>query len=325
MVLNNKIIFCDWQDTLNHYNFPQDYLLKISNKCKDNDHKLILSHALNDDYLNSEIVAYIGNRPHNKLLNVKSLKWIHFGSVGVDKINLKKASQENVLITNAKGIFDKSVSHMAFCKIFELLNANFDKEADFNRKSWEEKSIRLDDCEVNILGYGGIAKSLVKLLIPVGCKINVFTKNLDKHSHSELFSLYGYSSIKNISKNQQNSILINLLPLLDDTHSFINKKIIYYFDNIVSYLNLGRLDTENHNDIINALNDKKIKKAYWDVIRDGNQVKELRNSFDNRVLFTPHISSFLYNHWNQTFELIEFNLDKFFNNKLTEMKNIKQF
>ena len=74
----------------------------------------------------------IGNRPHNKLLNLETLKWIHFGSVGVDKIDLKSISK-NVLITNA-GIFDKSVSHMAFCKIFELLNANLDIEINFNRK-----------------------------------------------------------------------------------------------------------------------------------------------------------------------------------------------
>ena len=54
---------------------------------------------------------------------------------------------------------------MAFCKIFELLNANVDMEINFNRKYWEEKSIRLNDCVINILGYGGIAKSLVELLI----------------------------------------------------------------------------------------------------------------------------------------------------------------
>ena len=322
MDLNNKIIFCDWHDVLSHYNLPKIYLSKISNMCKENNHKFVLSHDLDDVYLDSHIVAYIGNRPHNKLLNLETLKWIHFGSVGVDKIDLKKASQKNILITNARGIFDKSVSHMAFCKIFELLNANVDMEINFNRKYWEEKSIRLNDCVINILGYGGIAKSLVELLIPVGCKINVFTKNSNNHLHSDFFSLYDYSLIKNISKDQKNSILINLLPLFDETHSFISNEIIYYFEDILAYLNLGRLDTENHNDIIDALNNNKIKKAYWDVIRDEDKVRELRNIFDDRVHFTPHISSFLYNHWNKTFELIEFNLSKFFNSEFTAMKNI---
>ena len=94
MDLNNKIIFCDWHDVLSHYNLPKIYLSKISNMCKENNHKFVLSHDLDDVYLDSHIVAYIGNRPHNKLLNLETLKWIHFGSVGVDKIDLKKASQK---------------------------------------------------------------------------------------------------------------------------------------------------------------------------------------------------------------------------------------
>ena len=124
MDVDKKIILCDWQDTLYHYNLPKNILKKINNLCKDNNHKFILSHDITKSHLNNKVVAYIGNRPSNDLLNIKSLKWIHFGSVGVDKIDINKAKKKNIFITNAKGIFDKSVSHMAFYKLFELLNAN---------------------------------------------------------------------------------------------------------------------------------------------------------------------------------------------------------
>ncbi len=322
MDVDKKIILCDWQDTLYHYNLPKNILKKINNLCKDNNHKFILSHDITKSNLNNKVVAYIGNRPSNDLLNIKTLKWIHFGSVGVDKIDINQAKKKNIFITNAKGIFDKSVSHMAFYKLFELLNANVNYNADFNRKFWEKKSVKLDNCEINILGYGGIAKSLLSLLINTGAKINIFTNNPKKYSQSKLFTLNNYSKIKSLAKNQKNSILINLLPLAHETSLLINKKLIYHFDEILCYLNLGRLDTENHDNIIDSLIDKKIKKAYWDVIRDENHVQKLKNKFPNRVLFTPHISSFLYDHWNKTSELTEFNLRKFFDKEFKGMKNI---
>ena len=39
------------------HNLPKIYLSKISNMCKENNHKFVLSHDLDDVYLDSNIVA----------------------------------------------------------------------------------------------------------------------------------------------------------------------------------------------------------------------------------------------------------------------------
>ena len=55
--------------------------------------------------LNDKTIIYWGTRINSTILKkLPKLKWIHFGSVGTDKIKLNDLKNKKIIITNSKNI-----------------------------------------------------------------------------------------------------------------------------------------------------------------------------------------------------------------------------
>ena len=137
--------------------------------------KKIKFYNLNPNQINnnkySKINIYWGNRINIGILKkMKNLKWIHYGSTGLDLDILNYAKRHKIKVTNTKKIFDNSVAATALAFIFSLsrgiqysLYLRGSKKLD--RNLYNNIYPNMNDVfkkKILIVGYGNIGKKIAK-------------------------------------------------------------------------------------------------------------------------------------------------------------------
>jgi len=304
-----KIILCDWVDVVDQYNIPATLKKKLLEKGKEFNIEFIFKNSFNSSDYCKMPFAYIGNRPEKLITSLPSIKWIHFGSVGTDRIDVKEFKSKGGLVSNAKNIFDDAVSTTALSFALSYLiprNKNFDADS-FSRQYWEKNVQKISGTQIIVLGHGCISQKLCEKLNNLGLGVMALTRSPKKYIKSN-YKVLSLSELE-LLKQYSNKIIINLLPSKEQTIGFVNSKFFQCVGDIFAYINIGRIDTENEESVLVALQKNYLQYAHWDVIRSYEKMSSYKVKFDNRVSFTPHISSFSINHWEKTIDLVINNLN----------------
>jgi phosphoglycerate dehydrogenase-like enzyme len=314
---SNKVILCDWVDNLSHYNLPAGYFGQLQAICDKGGYSLELSNE-SIRKTREDVVACLGNKfDENAADFMPNLRWIHFGSIGTDKVTNAYSRRRRLLITNSRGIFEKTVArHVLFLILHSIINLpNIEQEfsrlnwALLNKYSW--KKIR-----VYLLGSGPIATQLEIMLAAVGLDARIVFRDVKKELDQNLFT---HADI-HVTDNEL-LCLVNLLPK-NSNERFLNSEYFAKFKKVFLYVNAGRHETEDLSTIVQLLRDGKLDRAAWDVLRNEATVQSLRNEFGHRVLFTPHIASFNDDHWDPLMKLVKSNLVAFLTEDYKNMRNI---
>ena len=112
-----------------------------------------------------DIDIYWGNRIDKKIISeCKNLKWIHFGSVGVDRARTRDIFDRKILVTNSSEIMDRAIveSIIQFITNFargyflcqDLRNKNNLSRETFDKYFDQIKN--LEDQTCLIVGFGSI-------------------------------------------------------------------------------------------------------------------------------------------------------------------------
>lgn len=276
-----------------------------------------------------KINIFWGNRINfNQIKKLKNLKWVHLGSSGFNEKILEKLKQKKIVVTNSKGIFDKSVAQTIMAYIFCLsrgldISINIKNKKRFSRKEFENYSSRLFDItkkKILICGYGSIAKQLILYLKPFNREISILTRNTKVKKPEFIKKKYSLKSIKVALNN--NNLIINLLPINQQTKNYFNQKKFNFFQKGTVFVNAGRGDTVNTRDLISAIKQKKIAiyatdvypstdyiSPYFPIGQKSNLLKS------DSVLASPHIANYDLDYWKHQIKLFKYNLNIYVENK----------
>lgn len=312
-------LVCDWEDNVAHYNLPLQYRKRFEEMCSVVGIALVFCRTRDEWPDLHKIVAYVGNRPESEILHSTSLKWVHFGSVGTDRLDSRVASEQGVMITNSQGIFDNAVALHGLARVLNRLVPKCGLRAGsaFNRESWEESTTKADDAFFHVLGNGPIAQRLCIMLSSLGLSVRAYTRAPSKYDLPYEVVKYDQRSESNGGK----SFVINLLPASEDTNRLVSASFLQKFGSIQYYLNIGRPNTESLDDIRALMLSGTIEYAGWDVLRDERICLALKSQFNDRVDFTPHVAAFTTDHWSASFELLKGNLSCFLSGDFASMQN----
>lgn len=313
-------LVCDWQDHVNHYNLPDYYREELRVLCKSVGLELVFCENKEEWPDLNKIRVYVGNKPEAELLQSSTLEWIHFGSVGTDRINSRESKELGLTVTNARGVFDDAVGIHALSRIFNrlvpiesALNSKI-----FNRTNWEKITTKSNEAIFHILGHGSISQSLCSMLLNLGLNVRAYTRS--PNNYDAVYDIV-HLDYDNKRDAQYNNFVINLLPANKETTEYVNKAFFGKFTSIYYYLNIGRPQTESLSDIKDLMRTGFICNAGWDVIRDQRVFNNLKSEFGARVDCTPHIAAFTIDHWKKSFELLKRNLIFFKAKDFQSMEN----
>lgn len=220
----------------------------------------------------------------------KKLQAIGCFCIGVNQVNLKKATETGIAVFNAPYSNTRSVAELVMGAAIMLIRRIPDKNTSAHKGIWLKDatgSHELRGKTLGIIGYGNIGSQVSVLAEALGMKVlyyDIETK----------LPLGNASSSRNLKDLMSNADLITLhVPETDETKNLINKTNLKYCKKGAIIINYARGEVMDLNALAKAIESGLIGGAAVDVYpsepeKNGDRFETPLQGLKN-VLLTPHI------------------------------------
>lgn len=207
------------------------------------------------------------------------VQWVQLPFAGVDAF--ASILQTSFRFTSAKGAYAQPVAEHALALCLALGRAIPER---VKATSWGEKfAVSLYEARVLIVGGGGIAEELVRLLAPFGCPVTVVRKNPELALGS---ATYGFERLDD--ELPKADFVIVAAALTAETNGLFNQRRIALMNRRAYLVNVARGKHVVTEDLAAALNAGVIAGAAVDVtdpepLPSGHELWSAKN-----CIVTPH-------------------------------------
>ena len=228
------------------------------------------------------------------LSQCKNLKVISRHGVGIDNVDLNYLKKKNIsLLITATANSVAVAEHVLYLMITLSKGiTSYDsivRSGDFNNKVDNVETYELFNKEILIAGFGRIGKKLIKRCLAFEMKVNVYDPFVDK----ETIKSFGGNKVESLDIAVKTANFISIhVPLNKETKNLINLKMLKTMKKDAIIVNTARGGIINEKDLDKALNEKIIFAAGLDVFEKEPPDTDNPLLKNNRVLLSPHSSSF---------------------------------
>ena len=142
---------------------------------------------------------------------------------------------------------------------------------------------------VGIMGLGNLGSDCAQVLSKIG--FNVYGWSKSKKNIEGVKSFTGQNELSNFIKNVE--ILVCMLPLTSETKGILNSKLFSQMQDGSCIVNAARGEHLVDDDLLQALNEGKIKEATLDVFHTEPLPSDHPFWKHPKILITPHIASLM--------------------------------
>lgn len=214
----------------------------------------------------ANIAAVVGSRALVKAMEsieLPSCKLVQLESAGFDNIDIESFKKRNIVVCNAKGIYNNSLAEYV---LFTMLL--YAKRFHHSIKMRSERPLRnyhymteLAGKTVGIMGVGSIGTTIAKRLSGFDMNIIGFSrKSSSVENVSNIYHIDGFQTF--LSKCD---FLINILPQNNHTIGLLDAKAFASMKNNVVFINIGRESIYVKNDLIQFMRSNKNATAILDI------------------------------------------------------------
>ena len=222
------------------------------------------------------------------------LKWVHFGSAGIENSIFPSILKSKTIITNASGVHSGPVSEFVMGIILYLSKGfgrceNFKNDAVWTQWELARKTIQLGGKTLGIIGFGNIGKAIAKKAKIFDMKV-IATRRLQKKIENkkivdELIPLSDLDYL--LAKSDYIVIACPLTPL---TQGMIGSKELAKMKSTAFIINIARGKIIDESALIDSLQNKRIAGAGLDVYSTEPLDKHSPLFGLDNVFLSPHIS-----------------------------------
>jgi phosphoglycerate dehydrogenase-like enzyme len=241
--------------------------------------------------------------------NAEKLKWIHWCGAGVDAALFPELRNSDVILSNARGIFDRAMAETLLGYIL-MVAKDFRTTLEHQKsKTWEHRISRcIKGDRVLIVGVGSIGREFSRVLTSMGMKCSGAGRSGRSGDRDFLEILDSTDLASSLNTFEW---VIGIMPSTAETRGFFDR---IFFDNMSSnahFVNMGRGNAVVEEDIIEALESGKIAGAMLDVF--CNEPLEQTDPLWNvqNLFISPHISGDFLGFQEAMINLFKCNLEKF--------------
>jgi phosphoglycerate dehydrogenase-like enzyme len=216
------------------------------------------------------------------------LQWIHSLSAGVERLMFPALIESPVPLTNARGVFKRSLAEFAVLGIL-YFTKRVRRLVDNQRAAqWDNFSTEFINNKVmGIVGYGEIGRECALLAKPLGVKIHAVRRNPERSAGDALLDCI-YPADKMHEMLSAIDVLLAAAPLTPETHHLIGDAAFRAMKPSAIVMNVGRGPVIDEAALIRALQAKQIAGAALDVFEEEPlPAASPLWSMDN-VLISPH-------------------------------------
>ena len=205
--------------------------------------------------------------------------------VGYDSIDVKAASERNVLVTITPGAVDGSVAEATLALIFAIYRDVVARDREVRSGVWKRRSMpRLAGKTLGIVGFGRIGRAVARLAQGVDLKVIAHDPFADNVSAAKLG--VPLVSLEDILRDSH--ILSLHAPCTEHTANLIRRETLSQMKNDAVLINTGRGGLVNESDLFEAMSGGHLMGAALDVFQQeptpaSNKLLTLPN-----VIAAPH-------------------------------------
>jgi len=216
------------------------------------------------------------------------LRWIHTISTGVDHVLFPFLIESDIVLTNARGVYDRSVAEMVLAYMLLVVKElpRFQRLQAEHR--WEKASLReMEGLTVGLVGFGGIGQQVAAWAQPLGMRIIATRRHpRDESPLADLVLLPDHLP----ELLAQSDLVVVTLPLTPQTYNLIDARALAQMKPDAWLINVARGGLVDEEALAWALQEGRLGGACLDVFEEeplpeGSPLWDLPN-----VILTPHTS-----------------------------------
>ncbi|MDN6380407.1 MAG: D-2-hydroxyacid dehydrogenase, partial [Brevibacterium aurantiacum] len=180
-----------------------------------------------------------------------SRKWIHAAAAGGDSLLFDELSASEVVVTNARGIFDRPIAEFVLNYLLIHAKNSLRSLQDQRESVWNRRSTKnLAGSQALIVGTGSIGREIARVLRALD--VNVTGAGSHARTGDADFGTV-------IDSSQLSSHLsgvdwvINIAPLTDRTKNLFDAEVFAAMESSAYFVNVGRGEGVVTSDLVNAL------------------------------------------------------------------------
>ena len=195
-----------------------------------------------------------------------SLQWIHATSAGVDALMIPEVRDSDIPVTNASGIFDRSIAEYVLGAIL-MMAKDFPGSMALQRDhAWRHRDTeRVNGRSVLVVGAGNIGRQVARLCSAVGMAVTGVASS-DRAGDDDFEAIYASSRITELLPNHD--YVVVAAPLTPATEGLFDAAAFERMSPHARFINIGRGPIVVTDDLVNALRDGIIAGAVLDVFEE---------------------------------------------------------
>lgn len=206
------------------------------------------------------------------------VRFISTRTIGYDHIDIKKAKALGIRVGNVT----YSPNSVADYTVMLILMTIRKMKSIMDRSSVQDYSLKgvqgreLNNMTVGVIGTGRIGQTVIKRISGFECKILAY----DLYKNENLKNIAEYVPLERLLK--ESDIITMHAPATEDNYHLINKDSLKIMKDGVFIINTARGSLIDTNDLIDAIEQKKVGGAALDVIE--NEAKLYYNDLKTEIL-----------------------------------------
>jgi phosphoglycerate dehydrogenase-like enzyme len=218
----------------------------------------------------------------------RSVRWVHALFAGVDKLIFPELADSPIPLTNARGVFKRSLAEFAVLGILfhtKKVRRLIDNQRE---RKWDDFYVGFADRRVmGIVGYGEIGRECALLAKGLGLKIHALRRNPQASAADPAVDrLFGPAQLLEMLAGID--FLLCCAPLTPQTRHMIGDAEFIVMKRTAIVMNIGRGPVIDEAALIRALQSKTIAGASLDVFEHEPLPRDSPLWGMENVLISPH-------------------------------------
>lgn len=216
------------------------------------------------------------------------LRWIHVAAAGVDKLVFPALARSDVVVTNARGVFDRPIAEYVLGAVLAHAKGTHQSRDLQRRHVWQHRETdSVAGAHALVVGTGGIGRQTARLLRAVGMRVTGAGRTA-RTDDADFGTVVPSSDLAEHVGDVDH--LVNAAPLTSQTRGLVDARVLAALPGHAHLVNVGRGETVVTADLVEALRCGRISGASLDVV-DPEPLPQDSPLWDlPGVVVTPHMS-----------------------------------
>lgn len=246
-----------------------------------------------------------------KIKEFRNLRWIFSYSAGVEHYPQKELQEMGVILTNTSGVHSKSISEQVLGAMImfsrNLLAAMKNREKKIFDRNFPLRELTGEN--LLIVGTGAIGREIARRAKAFDMKVTGIRNHAGGDLPENFDAVYSADSLEEHLSGFQ--YIVCVVPSTEKTRGLFDRRKFSLMDPDTVFMNVGRGDLIVEEDMIEALEKKKIRGAYLDVFPTEPLPQDSKFWDLDNLLITPHNAGPTPHYFERAIKIFSENLSHF--------------